>query len=128
MKTEWISVEDQMPETESGNESCFLLCLQRGLDIPFVGWYNKEQGKWFIAHHYCSNDAIDVTYWMPIPETVIEPDRISNPQQIVMLIGEIMTNPLAIKDTGELVGLAHTFLNAYEMSARERGLAWAQRP
>lgn len=60
-KSQWISVEDRMPEKSVGYFSQWVLCrYKRGSRIYYhVGMYDYEFEEWSIAN---------VTHWMPIPE------------------------------------------------------------
>jgi hypothetical protein len=64
-KHQWVSVEDRLPEGESG---CRVYVLNDGMAI--VGGYIPENDEWFYVQetgHFHSSGRIEkVTHWKPI--------------------------------------------------------------
>lgn len=71
MKSEWISVEDGLPEPMiTGGLQLVLGVIQRGLSEstePMMGTYDVFQNLW-----YSNDGSIElpdkVTHWMPLPD------------------------------------------------------------
>ena len=57
-QSEWISVEDRLPETETS----VLVCTERG--YIFLSWASNEDVFWF----YNEDEDDRVTHWQPLPE------------------------------------------------------------
>jgi hypothetical protein len=57
-QSEWISVEERLPETETS----VLVCTERG--YIFLSWASNEDVFWF----YNENEDDRVTHWQPLPE------------------------------------------------------------
>ena len=58
VQSEWISVEERLPETETS----VLVCTERG--YIFLSWASNEDVFWF----YNENEDDRVTHWQPLPE------------------------------------------------------------
>ena len=66
--SEWISVDDRLPDTSTKfKEGDYVLC-RAGDGVPFVAWYNEPMDRWTVSHHYASSEAAAVTHWQPLPE------------------------------------------------------------
>ncbi len=58
--SEWISVEDRLPETTMGwSAKDVLCCCDYSIQVG-----RTHHGKWINIH----NGPIKVTHWMPLPE------------------------------------------------------------
>lgn len=57
-QSEWISVEERLPETETS----VLVCTERG--YIFLSWASNEDVFWF----YNEDEDDRVTHWQPLPE------------------------------------------------------------
>lgn len=72
-KSEWISVEERLPECEYGCETeALLFRLKTGtVEAGYYGTGGKFRDKYFRCYHHANEgwDAKDVTHWMPLPET-----------------------------------------------------------
>lgn len=64
-KSEWISVDDRLPETET----TVLICTKRG-DI-FSSWASNEDVFWF----YGEEGDNRVTHWQPLPALPEQGDK-----------------------------------------------------
>ena len=71
--SEWISVDDRLPEvTQTDNLTSsddLLICgisHLTGQNITTIGWLNSD-GNWQMIIHYLADD-LDVTHWQPLPK------------------------------------------------------------
>ena len=71
-QSEWISVEERLPDCEYGSETeALLFRLKTGtVEAGYFGTGGRFRDKYFRCYHHASEgwDAKDVTHWMPLPE------------------------------------------------------------
>lgn len=67
--SEWISVDERLPESERGPESANVLvyCVGKGC---MQGFYCHDDEEWYDMEGYSMSihSAEEVTHWMPLPE------------------------------------------------------------
>lgn len=71
-QSEWISVEERLPDCEYGAETeALLFRLKTGtVEAGYFGTGGMFRDKYFRCYHHANEgwDAKDVTHWMPLPE------------------------------------------------------------
>ena len=71
-KSEWISVEERLPDCEYGLETeALLFRLKTGtVQAGYFGTGGRFRDKYFRCYHHANEgwDAKDVTHWMPLPK------------------------------------------------------------
>lgn len=68
---EWIDVNDRLPDQfNKFGDTDYVLAFSNNTQV--VAWYNYEDDKWEVAHHFASSEPLDrhnkVTHWIPLPE------------------------------------------------------------
>jgi hypothetical protein len=70
-QSEWISVEERLPDCEYGSETeALLFRLKTGtVQAGYFGTGGRFRDKYFRCYHHANEgwDAKDVTHWMPLP-------------------------------------------------------------
>jgi hypothetical protein len=76
LKTQWISVEDRLPDEEVEHlkyycrTKCYIVSNNKG--IVFVAHFKKESYNKTLKNYfrsYCSTRVLkNITHWMPLPE------------------------------------------------------------
>lgn len=71
-QSEWISVDERLPDCEYGSETeALLFRLKTGsVEAGYFGTGGRFRDKYFRCYHHANEgwDAKDVTHWMPLPE------------------------------------------------------------
>lgn len=64
--TEWISVEDRLPDAYA---KVLVVAFWRGCWQTFVGWLGFYSKKWYVRMGCLGEiEGLTVTHWMPFPE------------------------------------------------------------
>lgn len=67
-RNKWISVDQELPDTNSYNESELLQCYDADTDQQFVGFYIKDQ-RWVVFHHHVpAGMSANVTHYSKLRE------------------------------------------------------------
>lgn len=71
----WFDAKNNKPKkiNEFG-ERDYLICIEKGNGIPFVGWYDARLDCWFVAHPSSNHKKINVVFWR---EMVFIPDYVT---------------------------------------------------
>lgn len=64
----WKQPVKKLPKLNVMGDSKHLLCIERGSNVPFVGFYNADRNKWYVSEHSSNSISRDVMWWHKLPK------------------------------------------------------------